>query len=74
MPYRSEKQRRFMHWKHPEIAKRWDREYGGKIVPKKKKKKDKKAATLDADLLRVAGMLMDAGHDDLAERLLPFLD
>jgi len=36
MPYRSEKQRGFMHAKHPEIAKRWDEEYGGKIVPKKK--------------------------------------
>jgi len=35
MPYRSEKQRGFMHAKHPEIAKRWDEEYGGKVVPKK---------------------------------------
>ena len=32
MPYRSEAQRKFMHAVHPEIAKRWDREYGGKIV------------------------------------------
>ena len=31
MPYRSEKQRRYMHAKHPEIAARWDREYGGKV-------------------------------------------
>ena len=30
MPYRSAKQRRFMHAKHPEIAKRWDREMKGK--------------------------------------------
>lgn len=36
MPYRSEKQRKFMHARHPEIAKRWDREYGGKIVPLKR--------------------------------------
>jgi hypothetical protein len=36
MPYRSEKQRRFMHARHPDIAARWDEEYGGKIVPKKK--------------------------------------
>ena len=42
MPYRSEKQRRFMHAKHPDIAKRWDREYGGKIQPKKTAKKKKK--------------------------------
>jgi len=39
MPYRSAKQRRFMHARHPDIAKRWDAEYGGKIVPKKKKRK-----------------------------------
>ena len=26
MPYKSEKQRKFMHMKHPEIAKRWDKE------------------------------------------------
>lgn len=39
MPYRSAKQRAFMHAKHPKIAKRWDKRYGGKIVPKKKKKK-----------------------------------
>lgn len=38
MPYRSEKQRRFMHAKHPAIAKKWDKKYGGKIVKKKKKK------------------------------------
>lgn len=34
MPYRSAKQRRFMHWAHPEIANRWDKEYGGKVVGK----------------------------------------
>lgn len=38
MPYRSEKQRRFMHAEHPEIAARWDAETGGKIVPKDPKK------------------------------------
>jgi len=27
-----------MHIHHPEIAKRWDKKYGGKIVPKKKRK------------------------------------
>lgn len=35
MPYRSERQRRFMHSQHPDIAARWDKETGGKIVPKK---------------------------------------
>lgn len=31
MPYKSERQRRFMHARHPEIAKRWDKEYGAKV-------------------------------------------
>lgn len=29
MPYKSAKQAAYMHSQHPEIAKRWDREYGG---------------------------------------------
>jgi hypothetical protein len=39
MPYRSEAQRGYMHVHHPAIAARWDRKYGGKIVPSKKKRK-----------------------------------
>ena len=39
MPYRSEAQRRYMHAKHPKIAAKWDRKYGGKVVPKKGKKR-----------------------------------
>lgn len=31
MPYKSSAQRKFMHAKHPEIAKKWDKEYA---VPK----------------------------------------
>ena len=37
MPYRSKAQRNFMHAVHPDIAARWDQEYGGKIVPSKGK-------------------------------------
>ena len=42
MPYKSEKQRKFMHAKHPEIAKKWDKEEkgakkGGKSSRSKKK-------------------------------------
>lgn len=37
MPYRSEKQRRYMHSKLPALAAKWDRKYGAKPVPKKKK-------------------------------------
>lgn len=33
MPFRSEKQRRYLWMKHPDIAKRWTSEYGSKIQP-----------------------------------------
>jgi hypothetical protein len=36
MPFRSEKQRRFMFVHHPEIAKRWSHEYGSRPIPNKK--------------------------------------
>lgn len=39
MPYRSQKQRSWMHIHHPKIAKRWDKKYGGKIRRGKKGKK-----------------------------------
>jgi len=42
MPYRSKKQRAFMHARHPKIARRWDKRYGGKIVRKKSGKGRKK--------------------------------
>ena len=35
MPFKSEKQRRFMWAKHPDIARRWTEKYGSK--PKKAK-------------------------------------
>lgn len=37
MPYASDRQRRFMHARHPEVAKRWDRKYGGKVRRKRRK-------------------------------------
>lgn len=42
MPFRSEKQRRFMWLKHPDIAKRWTEEHGSKIVRVLKKIKRRK--------------------------------
>ena len=42
MPFRSEKQRKFMWSQHPEIAKRWTDKYGSKVVPSKKIKKKPK--------------------------------
>lgn len=38
MPYASDKQRKFMHAQHPKIAKRWDKETGGKVQKKGKKR------------------------------------
>ena len=43
MPFRSEKQRRYLWAKEPEIAREWTDKYGSKIVKKKKKKKKKEA-------------------------------
>ena len=37
MPFKSAKQRRYLHANHPKIAKRWEAEYG--VKPKLKKKK-----------------------------------
>ena len=39
MPFKSEKQRKYLWKNEPEIARRWAKEYGRK--PKKKKKKKK---------------------------------
>lgn len=40
MPFKSVKQRKYLWWKHPEIARRWTKKYGSKI--RKKKRKGKK--------------------------------
>ena len=37
MPFKSEKQRRYMHINKPKIAKKWSKRYGSKIIKKKKK-------------------------------------
>jgi hypothetical protein len=42
MPYRSEKQRRYLHAKRPSIAARWDAKYGGKVKRKSTKRKRSK--------------------------------
>jgi hypothetical protein len=42
MPYKSAKQRAYMHIHHPDIAARWDKKYGGKIAKKKAKKSKKR--------------------------------
>ena len=43
MPFKSEAQRKFLYAKHPDIANRWEDEYGvPKNLPKKKVKNNKK--------------------------------
>ena len=32
MPYKSSKQRAYLHIHHPELAKKWDRQYGKNVV------------------------------------------
>ena len=41
MPFKSEKQRKYMHSKHPKIAERWEREAKDKGKPAVKKDKKK---------------------------------
>ena len=38
VPFRSEKQRKYLFAKKPAIAKKWTKKYGSKIKPKKGKK------------------------------------
>ena len=45
MPYVSARQRAYMHIHHPEIARRWDKKYGGKITGKKKRKRRRRRKT-----------------------------
>jgi hypothetical protein len=42
MPFKSEKQRKYMFSQHPKIAAEWVKKYGSKIVGKVKKKFKKK--------------------------------
>ena len=41
MPFKSEKQRKYLWKNHPKIARDWTEEYGSKVEKKKKKKKKK---------------------------------
>lgn len=35
MPFQSAAQRRFMYSQHPEIAKRWSKKYGSKVIKRR---------------------------------------
>jgi hypothetical protein len=41
-PYRSKRQRSYLHIHEPEAAAEWDKRYGGKVVKKKSKPRRKK--------------------------------
>ena len=38
MPFRSDKQKKWMHINKPKIATKWSKKYGSKITKKKKKR------------------------------------
>ena len=40
MPFKSEKQRRFLHANHPEIAKRWEKDYENEEEDDKEEEED----------------------------------
>ena len=42
MPFKSEKQRRYLWMHEPKIAKRWAHKYGSKIRPSRRKKSRRK--------------------------------
>lgn len=45
MPFRSERQRRYLWLAHPDIAKRWSAEYGSKPVSRKTRKVSRRRPT-----------------------------
>jgi len=42
MPFKSEKQRRYLWAKHPSIARRWTEKYGSEIRKKLKKREERR--------------------------------
>ena len=69
MPYKSEKQRRYLHKKEPALAARWDRKYGGevkKFVDRDKRLRHQKKASAVTSL--VGGTAGLAGLGLLAAR------
>jgi hypothetical protein len=42
LPYKSKRQRAYLHIHEPALAAKWDKKYGGKIAPKKSSGKKKK--------------------------------
>lgn len=67
MPYESDSQRRFMHAKHPEIAKRWD-----KHTPKGKKLPEHKKEAM-AKVAAAMSKLSPDTREKLAHRLHEYL-
>ena len=49
MPFKSEKQRRFLYKNEPAVAKKWTKKYGSKISKPKKRKKSQTAFFLSTN-------------------------
>ena len=45
MPFKSEKQRRYLHANEPELAKKWEGKYGSKIEKQKQTAKQMRSKT-----------------------------
>jgi hypothetical protein len=79
MPFKSEKQRRYLHMKHPQMARRWEHEEKGKKVEKsafgvdhwyveKRKKEASSKKTPPTTGRMVAGSLLSPAHGVVAGR------
>lgn len=70
MPYKSDAQRKFMHAKHPDIAKRWDKEYPDqKDLPEHVKKSSVEQRLILHSAIKLASQVKQGGVMDLIERL-----
>lgn len=70
MPYESDAQRRFMHARHPEIAKRWDKEHPDqKGLPEHVKKSSVEQRLLIRSAIKLASQVKRGGVMDLISQL-----
>ena len=72
MPFQSEKQRRYLHANHPEIAKRWERDYagGGRIGYRLGTEKEPKQNNLSGILENITQEQVDQDPDRYAQLLI----
>ena len=65
MPFRSEKQRRYLWKNEPKIAREWTKAYGSKPVKKKKKTKRRKKIMDDLIFIEKLKKIIKMRHDDV---------